>query len=261
MIVVATLIFCCLLSTTDASQTRQVEELSVEALLSWGRLGHGLASTVDRLESSRVLAALYVALHDTVTTIRNKYGAYWYALPGYEEGASGQAAVAAAAKTVLLEFFPGNASQISAKYDQYISPALPTTAERDGVIAGELVARSVMRSMEMDGSQESPPGFASYKPQWANLQPWCIQIGPRKRIGDGGMGTWMLDGSSSAIASETYRGEGEIQLALDRQPDQNRCKTRPETIAELALSAAETAHLEFEGKKIFACEAKIFLPF
>lgn len=264
---VTILVFCCLLFLSSSSSSsssnsssiasqRQAEELSVEALLSWGRLGHQLVQSVDRLESSRMLAALHVALHDTVTTIRNKYGAYWYALPGFDEGASGQAAVAAAARTVLLEFFPGNATQINAKYDQYVSPqeSLPTVAERDGVIAGEVVARAVMRSMEMDGSQESPPGFDSYKPQWATLQPWCIQIGPRKRligprrrlIGDGGMGTWMLDGSSSAIASATYRGEDEIRLALDRQPDQNRCKTRPETIAELALSAAETAHLEFE---------------
>lgn len=254
--VVFVLLLFCSATLSKQAGTRQTEQVSIEALLSWGRLTHQLISSsssssggVDRLESSRRLAAVYVALHDTVTTIRNKYGGYWYALNNYNQGASGHMAVAAASKTVLLEFFPGNSSQINTKYDQYVTDTL-NEAERDGVLAGELVARAVMRSMEVDGSQTDfgkdggSVWNAGYKAQWATLQPWCIEIGPRRSLLSG-QGSFMLD----EPLDSPYVTQAELELALNQRSSPftgNLCNVRPETIAETALSAAETAHLEFE---------------
>jgi hypothetical protein len=235
---------------------RQQEILSIEAFASWGRLGQRLASSVDRLESSRRLAALYVALHDTVTTIRpGKFGGYWYSIMGYPSGASGQAAIAGAASTVLTEFFPANATEIAAKYEQYSMGAETDAAIRDGMLAGELVGRSVMRSMQSDGSSDivSPLGDSTFRPQWASLQPWCILVGPRRRKkqttprgGGGGGGIFLLDEPLPV----DYRGDADIQMALAASSSSTSTvdfrSNRPEWITEAALSASLTAMLEFE---------------
>lgn len=232
-------------------QRQQRETLSIEAFNSWGRLGHRLTASVDRLESSRRLAALYVALHDTVTTIRpGKFGGYWYSITGYPQGASGQAAIAGAASTVLTEFFPVNASLIANKYEQYTMGAESDPAIRDGMLAGELVGRSVMRSMEMDGSADAVPQGSdmTFRPQWASLQPWCIVVGPRRRKKSESKqtgGTFLLDEPLPL----GYRGTADIQMALAAASllsVSDLLESRPELIAETALGAAETAVLEFE---------------
>ena len=121
------------------------------------------------------------------------------------------------------------------------------------MLAGELVGRSVMRSMEMDGSADVAPlplgSDTSFRPQWASLQPWCILVGPRKKKNESKQagGIFLLD----EPLPFDYRGEADIQTALGSGASSlssisDILATRPESITEAALGAAETAVLEFE---------------
>lgn len=185
-----------------------------------------------------------------------------YALADYPSGASGQAAISAAAKTVLTSLFPENATEIDAKYDAYVSDdqIASSASERDGVLAGELVGRAVMRSMDADfsASLSGAENNGTFKVQWAFMQPWCIAIGPRRR-----MHGWLLSKRQiNPVQEQGWFPLDDVPLPSGYPSHQDidqvlfssgagtgasfGCLVRPENILEMSINAAEMAHLEFE---------------
>ncbi len=143
-----------------------------------------------------------LAVHDALNSIQPHYDSYT-GVPLAASAASPEAAVAAAAYTVLTQTVPSQASSLETLYDNYIAglppcPAAHPSCIDDGVAAGEAAANAILEMRANDGSatphlpyllppapgryQPTPPAFVP--PQfagWANVTPFVMIDGAQFR--------------------------------------------------------------------------------
>jgi PAP2 superfamily len=139
--------------------------------------------------ASRALAMLHAAIYDAVNGITRTHETYRVesAVP---RSASLESAAAAAAHTVLVAVFPGDADVFDALYVTSLA-AIPDGPHKNaGVSWGERVGTDIVRWRSNDNSvvtisppgdnglgswQPTPPAYAAYLlPQWAFVEPFAI---------------------------------------------------------------------------------------
>ena len=144
--------------------------------------------------ASRALAMVHAAIYDSVNAIDRKYTAY--AVDAHApDGASPEAAAAAAAHRVLLGLYPSQHVNIDAAYAASLSQIPDGQSKIDGMNLGEFVGASILALRSGDGSGLNPlynqpiapgvwqpavPGTALFV-GWGQVTPFAINSGSQFR--------------------------------------------------------------------------------
>ena len=101
---------------------------------------------------------MHIAIYDAIVAIDGGYTPFATAVSPVPPGASREAAVAAAAKTILMALYPGLAAVITAHYNAAIM-GIPEPARSDGEKIGNAAANGLLtrRHFPNDGWQASVP--------------------------------------------------------------------------------------------------------
>jgi hypothetical protein len=146
---------------------------------------------------ARINAMAHIAMHDALNAIQPRYASY-NAIPGAGPTASPRAAIAAAARDVLLAEVPSRQAEIVTKYNDAlaglgdcVSPGTPCS---QGVRAGQAAAAAILAARANDGAHATHPPYAApnapgvYQPtptrtgtlvvpafeQWGRVRPFAM---------------------------------------------------------------------------------------
>lgn len=144
------------------------------------------------MAQSRTLAILHASIHDALNAIDHRYTPY---TPGLAAAptASADAAVAAAAREVLVGLLPDQNALIEAAYKQAIATISDGAAKNAGIAIGRTAAWATIRRRQGDGAdtaaqpvyapgsgpgeyQFTAPFDFSAQPGWGRMQPFVINL-------------------------------------------------------------------------------------
>jgi PAP2 superfamily len=145
------------------------------------------------MAQSRTFAILHVAIHDALNGIDRRFEAY---TQGLDEapGASVDAAVAAAARDVLMALLPDQAALVEAAYSRALAAVSDGPAKTAGIVIGQRSAVANMTRRQEDGFakatqpdymprqgpgeyQFTPPFNFAAQPGWGRVTPFIIELG------------------------------------------------------------------------------------
>jgi membrane-associated phospholipid phosphatase len=141
---------------------------------------------------SRTLAILHAAIHDALNATDHRFEAY---TPGLDEalGASVDAAVAAAARGVLVALLPDQAALVEAAYSRSLTGIPDGPAKSRGIAIGQASASANMTRRHGDGVEKAtqplyvprpgpgeyqftPPFDFAAQPGWGLVKPFIIDL-------------------------------------------------------------------------------------
>ena len=102
------------------------------------------------MAQSRTLAILHAAIHDALNAIDRRFEAYTPGLPA-APGASVEAAVAAAARDVLVALLPDQAALVEAAYGRALAAVPEGPAKLAGIATGQAAASANLTRRQGDG--------------------------------------------------------------------------------------------------------------
>jgi hypothetical protein len=140
---------------------------------------------------SRALSILHAAIHDALNAIDRRFEAYTPGLAASPR-ASVDAAVAAAARDVLVALVPDQSTLVETAYDRALSAIADGPARRAGIALGQASAFSTLARRQDDGHaaaaqpyvprpgpgeyQFTPPFNFAGLPGWGQVQPFVIDV-------------------------------------------------------------------------------------
>jgi hypothetical protein len=141
---------------------------------------------------SRTLAILQASVHDAVNAIDRRYESYTPGLP-LAPGASLDAAVAAASRTVLVTLLPNRADFVNDAYNRALANIAEGHAKTMGIATGEAASRATLARRQGDGSENgaqpvyvpqpgpgvyqfTPPFNFAAQPGWGRVKPFAIDL-------------------------------------------------------------------------------------
>lgn len=173
----------------------------VNAALEWNAIATEAflpTQGTDPVNQSRAYAMLHAAIHDALNAIDQRYEFY---TPGLfvMPNASANAAVAAAARGILLVLIPTQQALIEAEYASALAAIPQGPAKASGVLVGETAAVLILERRAHDGAAEAfatpyvPTGVAgdytftppfdappfgpfAYAPGWGAVTPFGIDL-------------------------------------------------------------------------------------
>lgn len=156
---------------------------------------------------ARAGAIVHVAMYDALNSIDRTHQPYLGFVPA-AQGASREAAVAAAAYHTMLDLFPNSSALLDAEYAARLALIPDGPAETAGIEVGTAAAAACLLSRANDGSQveepytfnpspgwyrPTPPEFNPIcNPEWVGVVPWCMEAGTQFRS-DGPLGFADMD--------------------------------------------------------------------
>ena len=144
------------------------------------------------MAQSRTLSILHAAVHDALNAIDHRFQPYTPGLPATPH-ASIEAAVAAAAREVLVALLPDRAAFVEAAYDAALANVKDSPARTAGIALGQAAARATIVRRDGDGHETATqpvyvprPGAGEYQftppfnfaaqPGWGNVTAFVIDI-------------------------------------------------------------------------------------
>jgi membrane-associated phospholipid phosphatase len=144
------------------------------------------------LAQSRTFAILHAAVHDVLNTIDRRYEPYTRGVTAAPD-ASVDAAVAAAAREVLIALVPDQTLVVDAEYERFLGELTDGPARAAGLAAGQACARATLARRQRDGFdavaepvylaksgageyQFTAPFDVALFPGWGRLQPFLINL-------------------------------------------------------------------------------------
>jgi hypothetical protein len=144
------------------------------------------------MAQSRTLAILHAAVHDALNAIERRFESYTPGIPD-APGASVDAAVAAAARDVLVELLPEQAALVETAYERAIAGVPEGPAKLAGVAAGRAAAAANVARRHGDGFEDAtqpvyvpkpgpgeyqftPPFNFAAQPGWGRVKPFVIDL-------------------------------------------------------------------------------------
>jgi hypothetical protein len=144
------------------------------------------------MAQSRTLAILHASIHDALNAIDRRYAPYTSGLPATPT-ASVDAAVAAAAREVLVRLLPEQNALVEAAYGHSLATIRDGAAKNAGIAVGQAAAWATIRRRQGDGADTAAqplyvPGHApgeyrftapfdfSAQPGWGRMQPFVIEL-------------------------------------------------------------------------------------
>ena len=100
---------------------------------------------------SRSMAMVHVAIADAVNTIQGRYTRYAMTIPA-APNASAEAAVAAAARTILIQVIPGQKTKVEEAYAASLKPIPDGPAKTEGIAVGEQAAAAILADRANDAT-------------------------------------------------------------------------------------------------------------
>jgi hypothetical protein len=171
--------------------------LSADVVTRWNKVATDatLAAAIDPIAESRILAILQIAVHDAVNALDRRYEPYLFR--SMAPGTAPEAAVASAAREVLLALVPGQRTAIEAAYTSTLASVTNEAAKTSGVAAGLLAAMAILSERANDGSaiavsttpgqrpgewRPTGPAFLSaFRPGWGNVKPFALRTSSQFR--------------------------------------------------------------------------------
>ena len=146
--------------------------------------------------SSRILAIVHTAMYESANAVTKRYPASGLKLEA-GQGASVDAAVAAAARTTLVTLLPSQSAAIDSAYQAALGKMTDAPGTRAGTALGEQAAAAVLASCAEDGAaagQTYPyrpyttagiyvPTVVPAVPQWPQRKPWLMTSAAQFRPG------------------------------------------------------------------------------
>jgi hypothetical protein len=147
-----------------------------DAVLTWNTYAVNAVRTSvpTKFQTDGMVYMSYVqaAVYDAVTKIEGRYEPYHDFSFAVAPGASVQAAVAAAARTILDNYLPDRQAVVDPEYTAYI--ATLSGGVSDGIAVGEAAAQDIIAFRTGDGLKAATPSYGGIGPilpgQW-QLQP------------------------------------------------------------------------------------------
>jgi hypothetical protein len=144
------------------------------------------------LAQSRTFAILHAAIHDALNAIDRRFEPYTPGLAA-APAASADAAVAAAAREVLIALLPEQAALVNAAAERALSAVPDGAAKAAGIATGRASAAATLTRREEDGLEAATqpvyvprPGAGEYRftppfdfanlPGWGRVQPFVVEL-------------------------------------------------------------------------------------
>ncbi len=144
------------------------------------------------MAQSRTLAILHAAIHDSVNAVDRRYEPYTPGLTA-RAGASLDAAVASAAREVLVALVPDRKALVDAAYADALAKLPDGASKTAGIGVGQASARATLARRRGDGLEEAgqpayvpQSGPAEYQftapfdfaaqPRWGSVKPFVIDL-------------------------------------------------------------------------------------
>jgi hypothetical protein len=138
-------------STSAGQDTRR----DLNPVIRWNRIANEIFPVdVGPVIDSRAMAILHAAIHDAVNGVEPRYAPYTAALSS--PGSSVHAAVASAARDVMLALTPNQQPRIEQEYAAALADVPDGPAEDQGVLLGQQAARANLDRRADDGIVPSP---------------------------------------------------------------------------------------------------------
>lgn len=177
-------------------------DAATEEVVRWNQIAlRSQAASFDQYEG-RNLAMTQVAVFDAVNATDPRYEPYL--LRGrIDRKADQEAAVAAAAHSVLVALYPAKEADLNAEYNATLARVPDGPAEYRGVSLGRQAAKEVLKARAEDGSvavasedvgytpgagpglwRPTPPDFSpAFRPSWGRVAPFLLESGSQFRPG------------------------------------------------------------------------------
>ena len=196
------LAFAAPIGAQDAGAARASHGARGNAVTEWNRIATGAFAPTqgtNPMAQSRTLAILHAAIHDALNAVDRRFESY---TPGVPEapGASVEAAVATAARDVLVSLVPDQAAFVEAAYASALAGIDEGPARSAGIAAGQASAWANMTRRQGDGLEQAtlpvyvpqpgpgeyqftPPFAFAAQPAWGRVTPFVIEL--RDHVLDG----------------------------------------------------------------------------
>jgi hypothetical protein len=178
----------------DAART-PVHQRQPNAVVHWNTIaGEAFAPSqgTNPMAQSRTFAILHASIHDALNAIDRRYAPYTAGLVAAPK-ASVEAAVAAAAREVLVNLLPEQSALVETAYGQALQSVHDGAAKTAGIATGQAAAWATMNRRRGDGADAAaqpayvpgagpgeyqftaPFDFAA-QPGWGRVQPFVIDL-------------------------------------------------------------------------------------
>jgi hypothetical protein len=185
-----------------SARERKPAVVPPDAVLTWNTYAVNAVRTSvpTKFQTDGMVYMSYVqaAVYDAVTKIEGRYAPYHDFSFAVVPGASVQAAVAAAARTILDNYLPDRQSVVDPQYTAYIATLSGDVS--NGIAVGQAAAQDIIALRTGDGLNAATPSYGGIGPilpgQWqlqpgqAVQTPWLATMRP-----------FLLDGASQFRAS------------------------------------------------------------
>jgi hypothetical protein len=145
--IVATFMLLCL--TADGSHHVNADEVT-----KWNETATLVGTVTNPIQQSRIFAVTHAAIHDALNAINRRYHPYAFDIQVAPE-ASPEAAVAAAAHSVLVNQLPSKATDVNAAYNASLALIPDSPAKSAGIAVGEAAAAVILTLRSADGAAEA----------------------------------------------------------------------------------------------------------
>lgn len=179
----------------DSVSARPVPQRPGHAVLYWNSVASDAftpSQGTNPMAQSRSFAILHAAIHDALNSIDARYTAYTPGLAA-APSASPEAAVAAAAREVLVRQLPDQAALVESAYSRALAGVRDGTAKSAGIATGQAAAWATLNRRQADGADSatqpvyvplSGPGEYQFtapfdfavQPGWGRVQPFVIDL-------------------------------------------------------------------------------------
>jgi len=171
---------------------------TADAVVFWNTTALTVTAPGAQLPSqSRILAIEHAAIHDALNAVARRYEPYLFTSVA-PVGASPEAAIAAAARDVLVALVPAQLAAIDAAYDSSLAAIPDSGAKTAGIAAGQAAARAILEVRASDGSananipyvpgtrpgdyQLTPGVTAALLPGWGRVRPFTLSHPSQHRL-------------------------------------------------------------------------------
>jgi hypothetical protein len=196
-----------------------------DTVTDWNERGNTLlyAAKMPPPATARALALAHLSAYEAVNAITRRYESPGYASVTAADGASVDAAIAAAMHTALIDVLPTQREAVAAAYAEALAKLPHDAARRDGIAVGEAAARGVLAARRDDGAIATDtyvpfteagkyvPTASVAVPHWGRRTPWAMPSGDTLR-----------PGPPPALDSATWARDYNEILALGRREGSTR---------------------------------------
>ena len=212
----------------------QKHQRAINAVVHWNSVAEQAftpSQGTNPMAHSRIFAILHASIHDALNAIDRRYESYTPGLPA-ARNANADAAVAAAAREVLVRLVPEQAALVETAYGRALAEIRNGAAKTAGIATGQAAAWATLNRRQDDGAAAAgfpyvpgagageyrftPPFDFAALPGWGSVKPFVIDRPEHE-----------LDGPQ-ALASRAYARDFDFIKAIGHADSKTRSAEQSE---------------------------------